>query len=124
MTAKERNSSKDTIRVSSDELEVQQMSRPTTSSALTWLEASGLVGGKRSLEKGDAWGSDNTTCADGQLVGDVQAFSGPTEQMMSAAAGQDLSVLGSCEESRDHLRQDSSIKHRGSFSRGPKSPAS
>ena len=24
--------------------------------------------------------------------------------MMSAAAGQDLSVLGSCEESRDHLR--------------------
>ena len=110
--------------MSSDEFEVQQMTRPATGSTSTWLEASGLMGGKRSLEKGDAWGSDNTTCADGQLVGDVQAFSGPTKQMMSAAAGQDLSVLGSCEESRDHLSQDSSIKHRGSFSHGPKSPDS
>ena len=51
------------------------------------MEALGPVGGKRSLEKGDAWGSDNTTCADGQLAGDIQAFSGPTEQMMSAVAG-------------------------------------
>ena len=58
------------------------------------------MGGKRSLEKGDAWGSDNTTCADGQLAGDIQAFNGPTEQMMSAVAGQDMSVLGSYEKSR------------------------
>nr|POE70260.1 hypothetical protein CFP56_36524 [Quercus suber] len=104
VAAKERNSSKDTIRVSSDEIEVQQMTRPVNGYALTWLEASGLVGRKKSLEKGDAWGSNNTTCADGQLAGDVQAFSRPTEQMMSAVTGQDLSVLGSCEKSRDHLR--------------------
>ena len=35
-----------------------------------------------------------------------------------------MSVLGSYEKSRDHLRQDSSIEHRGSFSHGPKSLAS
>ena len=35
-----------------------------------------------------------------------------------------MSVLGSCEKSRDHLRQDFSIEHRGSFSHGPKSPTS
>ena len=56
------------------------------------------------MEKGDTWGSDNTTYADGQLAGDVQVFCGSTEQMMSEATGQDLSVLGSCEKSRDHLR--------------------
>nr|POF24991.1 hypothetical protein CFP56_45633 [Quercus suber] len=100
------------------------MTRPVTGYASTWLEASGLVGRKQSLEKGDAWGSDNTTCADGQLAGDVQAFNRPIEQLMSAATRQDLSVLGSCEKSRDHLRQDSLIKHRGSFSHGPKSPTS
>nr|POF22735.1 hypothetical protein CFP56_08416 [Quercus suber] len=100
------------------------MTRPAIGYASTWLEALGLVGGKQSLEKVDAWGSDNTTCADGQLTGDVQAFSRPIEQMMSAAIGHDLSVLGSCEKSRDHLRQDSLIEHRGSFSHGPKSPAS
>ena len=108
----------------SDELEVQQKTRPVTGSASACLEASGLEGGKRSLEKGDTWGSDNTTCADGQLVGDVQVFSGSIEQMMIEAAGQDLSVLGSCEKSRGHLRQDISIEHRDSFSHGPKSPTS
>nr|POE67317.1 hypothetical protein CFP56_59275 [Quercus suber]POE81945.1 hypothetical protein CFP56_77163 [Quercus suber] len=35
-----------------------------------------------------------------------------------------MSVLGSCEKSCDHLRQDNSIEHRGSFSHGPKSPTS
>ena len=35
-----------------------------------------------------------------------------------------MSVLGSYEKSRDHLRQDSSIEHRGSFSHEPKSLAS
>nr|POE62311.1 hypothetical protein CFP56_72887 [Quercus suber] len=75
---------------------MQQMTRPATVYASTWLEASSLVGGKKSLEKGDAWGSDNTTCADGQLAGD----------------------------SRDHLWLDSLSEHRGSFSHGPKSPAS
>uniref|UniRef100_A0A7N2R9S6 Uncharacterized protein n=1 Tax=Quercus lobata TaxID=97700 RepID=A0A7N2R9S6_QUELO len=83
----------------------------------------GLVGGKRSLEKGETWGSEDSTCADGQLVGDVQACIGPTEQLMSAAIGQELSVLGSCEKSRGQLWQDFSIEHRGSFSHGPKSPA-
>ena len=58
-----------------------------TGFASTWLEASGLAGEKRNLEKGDAWGSDNTTCADGQLAGDIQDFSRPTEQMMSVVVG-------------------------------------
>ena len=114
----------DRIRVVFDELEVQQKTWPTTGFASACLEALGLKGGKRSLEKGDTWGSDNTTCADGQLVGKVQVFSGSTKQMMSEAVGQDLSVLGSCEKSRDHIRQDISIEHRGSFSHGPKSPTS
>ena len=35
---------------------------------------------------------------------------------MSEAARQVMSVLGSCEKSRDHLRQDISIEHRGSLS--------
>ena len=124
VAAKERNSSMDRIRVVFDELEVQQNTWPTTGFASACLEASGLKGGKWSLEKGDTWGSDNTTCADGQLVGKVQVFNGSTKQMMSEAVRQDLSVLGSCEKSRDHIRQDISIEHRGSFSHGPKSPTS
>ena len=95
-----------------------------TSSTSACFEVSGLKGWKQSLEKGDTWGSDNTTCADGQLAGDVQVFNGSTEQIMSEAAGQDLSVLGSGEKSRDHLRQDISIEHKGSFSHRPKSPTS
>ena len=88
--------------------------------------------GKRSLEKSDTWGSDDSTYADGQLAGDIQAFRGPTEQLMSATtgqmmcvtSGQDLGVLGSCEMSRGHLRQDFSTEHRDSFSHRPKSLAS
>ena len=61
---------------------------------------------------------------DGQHAGDVQVFSGSLEQVMSEAAGQVMSVLGSCEKSRDHLRQDISIEHRGSLSHGPRGPTS
>nr|POE50971.1 hypothetical protein CFP56_31125 [Quercus suber] len=42
------------------------------------------------------------------------------KQSLEKATGQDLSVLGSCEKLRDHLRQDSLIEHRGSFSMGQK----
>ena len=70
MAAKERNSSKDTIQVVSDELEVQRKTWLATGSALACFEVSGLEGEKQSLEKGDTWGSD-TTCVDGQLAGDV-----------------------------------------------------
>ena len=75
-----------------------------TSSASTCFEVLSLEGRKQSLEKGDTWESDNTTCMDGQLAGDVRVFSGSLEQVMSEAAGQVMSVLGSCEKSRDHLR--------------------
>ena len=43
---------------------------------------------------------------------------------MSEATRQVMSVLGSCEKSRDHLRQDISIEHRCSFSHRPKGPTS
>ena len=62
MATKERNSSKNTIRVVFDELEVQRKTWLATSSASTCFEVSSLEGGKQSLEKGDTWGSDNTTC--------------------------------------------------------------
>ena len=65
------------------------------------------------MEKGDTWGSNNTTCVDGQLTGDIRVFSGFPEQVMSEAIGKVMSVLGSCEKSRDHLRHDISIVHRG-----------
>ena len=71
VAAKETNSSKDTIQVVSDELEVQRKTWLATGSALACFEVSGLEGEKQSLEKGDTWGSDNTTCVDGQLAGDV-----------------------------------------------------
>ena len=56
---------------------------------------------------------------DGQLV-----FSGTSEQVMSGAAGQVMSVLGFCEKSRAHLSLDISIEHGGSISHGPKGPTS
>ena len=98
--------------MNSGELVVQQTTGSAIGSASTGLEASSPVGGKRSLEKSDTWGNDDSTCADGQLAGDVQAFRGPTEQLMSAvtrqmmcvASGQDLDALGSCEMSRNQLR--------------------
>ena len=61
---------------------------------------------------------------DGQLAGDVRVLSGFPEQVMSEAAGQVMTVLGSSEKSHDHLRQDISIEHKGSFSHRPKSPTS
>ena len=45
-----------------------------------------------------------TPRVDGQLAGDVRVFSGSLEQVMSEVARQVMSVLGSCEKSRDHLR--------------------
>nr|POF00466.1 hypothetical protein CFP56_43322 [Quercus suber] len=62
VATKERNSSKDTIRVVSDELEVQRKTGPVIGSASVCFEVSSLKGGKESLEKGDTWGSNNTTC--------------------------------------------------------------
>ena len=53
MAAKERNSSKDTIRVVSDELEVQRKTWLATGFTSACFEVSGLEGGKQSLEKGD-----------------------------------------------------------------------
>ena len=124
MAAKERNSSKNTIRVVSDELEVQRKIWLATGSTSTCFEVLSLEGRKQSLEKGDTWENDNTTCVDGQLAGDVRVFSGSLEQVMSEAARQVMSVLGSCEKSRDHLRQDISIEHRGFLSHGPRGPTS
>ena len=126
--AKEKNPSKEMSRMNSGELVAQQMTEPATGSASACLEASSPVGGKRSMEKSDTWGIDDSTCADGQLAGDVQAFRGPTEQLMSAAIGQmkcvalgqDLGALGSC----DQLRQVFSTEYIDSFSHGPKSLAS
>ena len=62
MAAKERNSSKNTIRVVSNELEVQRKTWLATGSASTCFEVLSLEGEKQSLEKGDTNGSDNTTC--------------------------------------------------------------
>ena len=53
MVAKERNSSKDTIQVVSDELEVQRKTWLATGSALACFKVSSLEGEKQSLEKGD-----------------------------------------------------------------------
>ena len=78
--------------MNSGELVGQQTTGPATGFASTCLEASGPVGGKRSMEKSDTWGIDDSTCADGQLAGDVQAFRGPTEQLMSAATRQMMCV--------------------------------
>ena len=105
---------------------------PVTGSASTYLEASSLVGGKSNLEKSDTWGKDDSTCADGHLAGDVQAISGPTEQLKSATtgqmmfveSGQDLGALGCLGISHDQLRQVFSTEYRDSFSHGPKSLAS
>nr|POE99665.1 hypothetical protein CFP56_18994 [Quercus suber] len=74
----------------------------------------GLEGGKQSLENGDTWGSDNTTCADRQLAGNVRVFSGSLEQVMSEAAGQVMSVLDSWSPSTkaplDKNDKDSPVK--------------
>ena len=40
---------------------------------------------------------------DGQLASDVRVFSGTSEQVMSGAARQVMSVLGFCEKSCAHL---------------------
>ena len=69
-------------------------------------------------------GETITPRVDGQLAGDVRVFSGSLEQVMSEAARQVMSVLGSCEKSRNHLRQDISIEHRGFLSHGPRGPTS
>uniref|UniRef100_A0A7N2MQT9 CCHC-type domain-containing protein n=1 Tax=Quercus lobata TaxID=97700 RepID=A0A7N2MQT9_QUELO len=57
-------------------------------SASASLQPSGIVGGKSTLEKCESWGKGNSTCADGNLAGDVQATRGPTELLKSAVTGQ------------------------------------
>ena len=44
-----------------------------------------------------------TPRVDGQLASDVRVFSGSLEQVMSEAARQVMSVLGSCEKSRNQI---------------------
>ena len=95
-----------------------------TGSSSECFEVSGLEGRKQNSEKGDTWGRDNTTRVDGQLAGDVRVFSGTSEQVMSGAARQVMSVLGFCEKSLAHLSLDISIEHGGSISHGPKGPTS
>ena len=106
----------------SGEADAQLLAGQGTGSASTSLQASGLVGGMSNLEKCDSWGRVNSTCADGNLAGVVQATRGPTELLKTAVTGQDLGALGSLETSRDQLKLVLSTDD--SFSHGPKSLAS
>ena len=85
--AKEKNPSKEMVRVISGKADAQLLAGQGTSSASTFLQASSLVGGKSNLEKCDSWGKDNSTCADGNLAGEVQALMGPTELLKIAVTG-------------------------------------
>ena len=85
--AKEKNPSKEMVRVISGEADAQHLTGQGTGSASTFLQASSLVGGKSNLEKCDSWGKDNSTCADGNLAGEVQAIMGPTELLKIAVTG-------------------------------------
>ena len=89
------------VRVISGEADAQILAGQGTGSASTFLQASGLVGGKSNMEKCDSWGKDNSTCAYGNLAGEVQAIRGPTELLKTAVTGQDLGALGPLETSRD-----------------------
>ena len=103
---------------------MQRKARPVTGSSSECFEVSGLEGEKQNSEKGDTWGRDNTTHVDRQLASDVRVFSGTSEQVMSGAARQVMSVLGFCEKSCPHLSPNISIEHGGSISHGPKGPTS
>ena len=122
MAAKEKNQSTAFGRVFSGEADAQLLAEQGTGSASTSLQASGLVGGMSNLEKCDSWGRVNSTCADGNLAGEVQATKGPTELLKTVVTGQDLGALGSLETSCDQLKLVLSTDD--SFSHGPKSLAS
>ena len=128
MAAKEKNQSTAFGRVFSGEANAQLLAEQGTGSASTSLQASGLVGGMSNLEKCDSWGRVNSTCADGNLAGEVQATRGPTELLKTAVTGQDLGALGSLETSRDQLKlvlsTDDSFSHRPKSlaSQSPKGP--
>ena len=85
--AKEKNPSKEMVRVISGEADAQHLTGQGTGSASTFLQASGLMGEKSNLERCDSWGKDNSTCADGNLAGEVQAIRGPTELLKTAVTG-------------------------------------
>ena len=72
------------VRVISGEADAQHLTGQGTGSASTFLQASGLMGEKSNLERCDSWGKDNSTCADGNLAGEVQAIMGPTELLKIA----------------------------------------
>ena len=74
------------------------------------------------MENCDSWGRVNSTCADGNLAGVVQATRGPTELLESAVTGQDVGALGLLETSRDQPKLV--LSKDFSFSHGPKSLAS
>ena len=104
MAAKEKNLNNEMVRMISGETDAQLLTGQGTVSASAFLQASSLVGGKSNLEKCDSWGKENSTCADGNLAGEVQATGGPTVLLKTAVTGQDLGALGPLETSRDQLR--------------------
>ena len=67
------------FQVNSGEVVAQHMTGLVIGSASIYLEASSLVGGKNNLERSDSWGKDDSTCADGNLAGEVQAIRGLAE---------------------------------------------
>ena len=112
----------------SGEADAQPLAGQGTGSASTSLQASGFVGEMSIMKKCDSWGRVNSTCADGNLAGVVQATRGPTELLEFAVTGQDVGALGLLETSRDQpnlvLSMDDSFSHRPKSlaSQSPKGP--
>ena len=88
MAAKEKNLNNEMVRMISGENDAQLLTGQGSVSASASLQPSGLVGGKSTLEKCDSWGKGNSTCADGNLAGEVQAIRGPTELLKTAVTRQ------------------------------------